>query len=253
MTNPALSLRRANPQVAVLLLVAAAAWLGSALRMRGMAGMPGTGGLGLAAFLPVWTLMMAAMMLPSVSPLASMYARSVRERRAARLAAFSAGYLLVWAAAGVPAFALASWAGRAVARHPTGATVTAVTIFAATGLYQLTPLKQRCLLHCRSPLAQLLRYGSWRGWSRDVRAGAHHGGYCLGCCWALMLLFVAFGVMNVLVMVALAAVVLVEKLWTHGQAFARTTGAVALVLAVAVVWVPSLAPGLHAGMGAAGM
>jgi predicted metal-binding membrane protein len=80
---------------------------------------------------------------------------------------------------------------------------------------------------------------------RDVRAGAHHGAYCLGCCWSLMALFVVVGVMNLAAMVVLAAVVLAEKLSVHGEVLARVVGVAALALAVAVIWVPALAPGLH--------
>ena len=76
-------------------------------------------------------------------------------------------------------------------------------------------------------------------------AGTHRGAYCLGCCWSLMALFVVVGVMNLAAMVVLAAVVLAEKLWVRGELLARVVGVAALVLAVAVFWVPALAPGLH--------
>jgi predicted metal-binding membrane protein len=121
----------------------------------------------------------------------------------------------------------------------------AVAVFASCGVYQLTPLKARCLKHCRSPLSLLLHYGAYRGPLRDVCAGVHHGAYCLGCCWSLMALFVVVGVMNLAAMVVLAAVVLAEKLWVHGELLARAVGVAALALAVAVIWVPALAPGLH--------
>ncbi|HET9017308.1 MAG TPA: DUF2182 domain-containing protein, partial [Thermomicrobiaceae bacterium] len=137
-------------------------------------------------------------------------------------------------------------AGRVASEHPVWGTGAAVAIFVAAGLYQLAPLKHRCLRHCRSPLAHLMHYGSYRGRWRDLRAGAHHGGYCLACCWALMALLVAFGVMNVGAMVVLAAVVAVEKQWSHGEGFARLAGIAALGLAVLVVFHPGLAPGLHA-------
>ena len=245
MTTAAPSLRRLTPQAAVLLLVAAVAWLVTVGRAGAMAGMTGTMGLGLAAFVGMWALMMAAMMLPSVAPVASMYQRSVRSYRALRLAGFSAGYLLAWAGAGVPAYLLTVLVARLVGGHPAWTTAAAVVVFAACGVYQLTPLKSRCLKHCRSPLSLLLHYGSYQGALRDVRAGAHHGAWCLGCCWSLMALFIVLGVMNVAAMVVLAAVVLVEKLWVHGEVLARVVGVAALALAVAVVWLPALAPGLH--------
>ena len=244
-TSAAPSLRRLTPQAAVLLLVAAVAWLVTAGRAGAMVGMTGTMGLSLPAFVGMWGLMMAAMMLPSVAPVASMYQRSVRSRRVLRLGGFTGGYLLAWVGAGIPAFLLTALVARLVDDHPGWATAVAVVVFAACGVYQLTPLKSRCLKHCRSPLSLLLHYGAYRGALRDVRAGTHHGAYCLGCCWSLMALFVVVGVMNLAAMVVLAAVVLAEKLWVRGEVLARVVGVAALVLAVAVVWVPALAPGLH--------
>ena len=244
-------LRRYTPQTAALLLVAAVAWVLTVGRAQQMGGAgPGTMGLALPAFLVMWVPMMAAMMLPAVAPLAAIYSRTVLTRRPARLTAFAAGYLAVWAAAGVPAFLLARGAGLLAEGRPGLATATAVAAYGACGAYQLTPWKDRCLQHCRSPLALLLHYGSYRGRLRDLAAGAHHGAYCAGCCWALFVVLIAVGVMNLAAMVVLAAVVLLEKLWSRGVAFSRAVGVLALVLAVAVIWLPELAPGLHGpGMG----
>ncbi len=233
-------------EVGPVLVVAAGAWAGTVLLARGMAGMTGTMGLGLAAFVPVWTLMMAAMMLPSVTPLAARYAGTLQGNRTVRMAGLVAGYLAVWAVAGVPAFGLAWLAGWVTGRHPGAAHVLAVAVFAACGVYQLSGLKDRCLAHCRSSAALLGHHGSYRGRSRDLRAGVHHGAYCLGCCGALMVLLVAVGVMNVAAMVGLAAVVLVEKTWRWGRVAGRVFGVAALGLAVAIIWLPWLAPGLHA-------
>jgi predicted metal-binding membrane protein len=236
----------ATREAALLLIVAAGAWVATVALAQGMAGMTGTMGLGLALFVPVWTLMMAAMMLPSVAPTASLYTRTFRDNRMTRTAGLVVGYLAVWAAAGVPAYGLAWLAGWMTGKHPSAAHVLAVAIFAAAGLYQLSSLKDRCLAHCRSPLGLLLHYGSYRGRFRDLRVGAHHGGYCLGCCWGLMVILIAVGVMNVVAMVGLAALVLIEKTWTRGPAAGRVAGAAALALAVAIIWFPWLAPGLHA-------
>jgi predicted metal-binding membrane protein len=237
--------RLATPEVAALLILAAGAWAATLVLAAGMAGMSGTMGLGLAVFVPIWTLMMAAMMLPSVAPTASLYAKTFRENRAVRTTGMVVGYLAVWAAAGVPAFGLAWLAGRLTSTHPVAAHVLAVAIFAACGVYQLTPLKDRCLAHCRSPIGLLLHYGSYRGRYRDVRVGLHHGAYCLGCCWGLMVILIAVGVMNVAVMVGLAALVLIEKLWRWGPAAGRLAGVAALALALAIIWIPGLAPGLQ--------
>ena len=232
----------ATVEAGLLLLVAAGAWAGTVLMARGMAGMTGTMGLGLAVFVPVWTLMMAAMMLPSVAPAASRYVRAGSGRRMARTAGLAAGYLAVWAAAGVPAFGLAWLAGWVTGRHPGAAHVFAVAVIAAGGLYQLSAPKDRCLTHCRAPLA----WSRPGGWAHELGAGVRHGAYCLGCCWALMVILIAVGVMNVAAMAGLAVVVLIEKTWRWGPVAGRVAGVAALGLAVAVIWLPWLVPGLHA-------
>ena len=238
--------RLAAREAALLLILAAGAWVATVVLARGMAGMTGTMGLDVALFVPVWALMMAAMMLPSVAPTASLYTKTFRDNRMTRTAGLVVGYLAVWAAVGVPAYGLAWLAGWLTGRHPGAAHVLAVAVFAVCGVYQLSRLKDRCLAHCRSPLGLLLHYGSYRGRLRDLRVGAHHGGYCLGCCWALMVILIAVGVMNIAAMIGLAALVLIEKTWTWGPTAGRVAGATALALAVAIIWFPWLAPGLHA-------
>jgi predicted metal-binding membrane protein len=233
---------------AAVLVLAAGAWAGTVALARPMAGMTGAMGLTLPGFVAVWTLMMAAMMLPSVTPLASLYARTMRTHRGPRLAALVAGYLAVWAAAGLPAYGLARLAGWLAGGHPAAAHVAAVLAFASCGVYQLTGLKNRCLAHCRSPLSLLLHYGSRRGRFRDLLVGVHHGGYCLGCCVGLMVILVAAGVMNISVMLALATLVLAEKVTPWGPLVARLAGVAALALALATIWLPWLAPGLHTQM-----
>jgi len=237
---------QATREVAFLLILAAGAWAATLALARGMAGMTGTMGLGLALFVPIWTLMMAAMMLPSVAPMASLYAKTFRDHRALRTAGLMVGYLAVWAAAGVPAYGLAWLAGWLTGMHHGAAHVLAVAVFAVCGVYQLSSLKDRCLAHCRSPLGLFLHYGSYQGRTRDLRVGISHGGYCLGCCWGLMAILIAVGVMNVAAMVGLAALVLIEKAWRWGPAAGRLAGVAALGLAVAIIWLPWLAPGLQA-------
>lgn len=233
-------------ETSVLLLLAAGAWAATLVIARDMGGMAGTMGLRIGVFVAVWTLMMAAMMLPSVAPVASLYSRSIRASRASRVTGLITGYLVVWAVAGIPAYGLAWLTTWLDDNHPGVAHGLAVAVFAACGVYQLTGLKDRCLAHCRSPFGLLLRYGSFRGRTRDLRVGAHHGAYCLGCCWALMLILIAVGVMNIVAMVALAVLILVEKTWSRGRVTARLAGVAALGLAVATIWLPWLAPGLQA-------
>lgn len=231
-----------------VLAAGAAAWLWVVLQWGGMGAMPGTMDLGPGAFDGMWTVMMAAMMLPATAPIASMYARSITTRRGRRMALFTAGYVGVWAAAGLPAYLVAGAAGRATAGAPLVGTGLACAIFAINGTYQLSPWKDRCLARCRSPFGLILRYASWRGPGRDLRAGAHHGVFCLACCWTLMALLVAFGVMNLWAMAGLTAVITIEKTTPVGPAFARIAGIASIGAAAAVLWFPALAPGLTAGM-----
>ena len=227
-----------------ILIVAALAWLATVIRAQDMGVMPGTMGMTLLAFVVMWTLMMAAMMLPSAMPMITLYVRTIRSMRWPRMAVFGVGYLVAWSLTGVPAFLLAWVAGKIAADYAGWTTAAAVVIFASAGVYQLTSLKYRCLRHCRSPLAHVLHYGNYRGRLRDLRAGSHHGFFCLGCCWGLMLLMIGFGVMNLVAMIVLAGVIAIEKQWKHGERFARVAGVASLVLAVAVIFFPGLAPGL---------
>jgi predicted metal-binding membrane protein len=227
-----------------LLLAAAAAWVGVAAVAHDMGNAPGTMGFGIGIFVAVWALMMTAMMLPSVTPFASLYARTFSDNRVIRLITLALGYLLVWCVAAVPAYGLAWLADRAVGRHPALSTALAVVIFTACGIYQLTPLKDRCLARCRSPLGFVFRFGSFRGRSRDLRVGLYHGTFCLACCWGLMALLIAFGLMNLAAMIVLAAVVVVEKTGPWGRRLSQFLGIVALALAIAVIFDPHLAPGL---------
>jgi predicted metal-binding membrane protein len=242
---------RATPQAAALLLVAAGGWALTVPRALDMGSTPGTMGLSLAAFLVMWSLMMAAMMLPAIASVTGLYVRTFTDRPWVRTAQLAGGYLLAWAAAGVPLFLLARVADHA----PDGSLWPrwlAAAIFATAGGWQLSGAKDRCLRHCRSPLGLLLHYGSYRGRGRDLRVGLHHAAWCLGCCWALMVLFVAFGVMNLGAMVGLAALVVAEKRWSAGERLSRVAGFALLGLAVTVLFVPSVAPGLtgaHSHMG----
>ena len=201
-------------------------------------------GLPLQEFMPMWAVMMAAMMLPAVAPVASLYARTIRSERPRRLALFVAGYLIAWAAAGLPAYALLRLVDLVAGSSQTAMRSVAVVALAAAGVYQLTPLKSRCLRHCRSPLAQLLRYGNVKGPLRDLEVALHHAGYCLGCCWALMVLLIAFGVMNVWAMLGLVAIIVTEKVLRRGEAIGRIAGAVSVVLAVLVLASSSVADAL---------
>jgi predicted metal-binding membrane protein len=203
-----------------LVLVTAAAWI-FVIATSGddMDMMPSAG-----AYIGSWTLMMAAMMLPSVAPFALLYARGASTTAAPGLLAL--GYLGVWALVGIPAYALDRALGM---DHPTATAVVLIT----AGLYQLSPLKQACLSGCRSPVGFLVRH--WRpGLGGAFRLGAHHGAYCLGCCIALMAVLVVAGGMGLVWVAAIALVVAAEKLLPHGPLLGKI-GGVGLIAAGIVV------------------
>ena len=234
-----------------LCLIAALAWVATITWAGPMGVGPGTMGLSLAAFLFVWVVMMAAMMFPSVAPMAFVWIRSVAARPTTRgrvvgVASFLSGYLLAWAAFGVAVYVVLLSAGRLAEDAPDVARWAGAAIFAVAGVYQLTPLKSACLRHCRTPVGSLFHYASYKGTGRDLRVGIHHGLYCVGCCWGLMIVLVAVGAMNVPAMVSLAGVILIEKVWRHGAAFSRAVGVFLLVAAALVPFIPSLLPGLRA-------
>jgi predicted metal-binding membrane protein len=240
----------AVPWIAVAVL-AAGAWVVTVVLALHMGNGPGTMGLALLPFLGLWVVMMAAMMLPSVAPVAVMWTRLISAApagsgRITRLGMFLSGYLLTWAAVGAVAFAALAGTGRLLTASPTAAKWLGVAIFIAAGVYQLTPWKDWCLRRCRSPIGALMYYVGFKGRSRDVRVGLHHGATCAGCCWGLMIVLVAVGVMNVAVMAGLAAVIFAEKLWRYGKPFGHAVGVALVAVGVLAIWFPWLLPGLHA-------
>ena len=194
----------------------------------------------LGPFLGTWTVMMAAMMLPSATPMILLHRLGADGRLRTQLwsAAFVAGYLVVWASVGIVVWGAAMAASAIVTQEERAVAVAAILLIA--GVYQFTPLKSTCLRACRTPADFLLTH--WhRGLSGQLRLGVEHGLYCLGCCWALMALFVGVGAMSLVWAVGIAFVVLVEKLRPEGVAFGRIAGASLIAAAVIVLARPELA------------
>src|SRR5262249_51074281 len=237
---------------AVLLVITAAAWahvLASAWGTNDMGGMDMVmtpmlfDGLG---FVAAWGGMMAAMMLPSALPMIGLYAATQRNganavTKAMRVAVFTLTYVAFWAMTGVPIY-FASVALGATRPLPYG---IAGVLFVA-GIFQVSSLKQVCLRNCRSPLGFLL--GHWRaGWRGSLAMGGAHALYCVGCCWALMVVLVAAGTMGLPWVLFIAAVVAAEKLLPHGEWIARVTGVALMLLGVATAFCPELATALRRG------
>jgi predicted metal-binding membrane protein len=196
--------------------------------------------------LAMWWVMMIAMMVPSAAPAILLYARVVRHAQAgatsvaavASVSWFAAGYLLAWLAFSLAAV-LAQWGlERLGLMHmmmmwSLDAWLSGAILVAA-GLYQLSPFKERCLRHCRTPVEFLSRH--WRpGTGGALRLGAAHGLYCVGCCVMLMALLLVGGIMNLFWIAAIAIVVLVEKLAPAGRYVARITGAALVACGLYVI------------------
>ena len=235
-----------------LLILTVAAWvvmLRSPMGADDMAGMQmvmAPAARDAVAYIVAWAVMMAAMMLPSAAPMIALYAATQRKAagagaQAAAVGGFALMYLVLWAATGVPIY-FASLALMAVAPN-TLAYVTAGVLLTA-GAFQLSPLKQVCLRHCRSPLGFLM--GHWRaGWRGGLALGWAHACYCLGCCWALMVVLVVAGAMGLPWVLVVACVVAAEKLVRGGEWIARAAGIALALLGLAVAVHPGLATALR--------
>jgi predicted metal-binding membrane protein len=246
---------------ALVLAGASVTWVVAIDRMRGMDDGPGTDLGGLGWFLGVWVTMMAAMMLPSVAPVVLTFARVTEHRARTRGAAvvptwvFAAAYLAVWAAYGLVAygvFRLVDAAGPALLAWDSAGPYVAGGAVAAAGLYGLTPLKDVCLRHCRSPLHFILR--GWRGgWGGALRMGTAHGLYCVGCCAGLFVILFALGVMSLFWMAVVSAVIFAEKLVPHGRRLSRLFSIAFVALGIWIAVAPGSVPGLTTPDSAPGM
>ena len=228
-----------------LTLTAVLAWASTLHDAWRMGNMPGTMGLDAAGYIVMWTIMMAAMMLPSLAPVAAMYLRVIRNQSTAavrtfRIASFVAGYLLVWALFGVIAYVISWFISWLLGTSPALLPWMTAAVLLLCGLYQFTPFKKVCLTHCHSPLGILFHFGNFRGTFRDLQAGIYHGGYCAGCCLGLMIIMLFTGVMNITWMIALALIIFIEKVWHYGTGFARAVGLVLIILGCMFPWFPHI-------------
>ena len=229
---------RAWPVVAFLVLVPLVCWSWIVVLSRDMYG-PMTGASAwmmtpvwdaphLLLLWAMWAVMMTGMMLPSAAPMIMLAGDGSRP------CFLAAGYLSIWFAFSVGATVLQWLLMRTLVLTPmmeVSGPLGGAALLAIAGVYQWTPFKHACLTTCQSPMAFLAR--RWRGGNMGAfRMGAEHGAYCVGCCWALMLLLFAGGVMNLAVIAALTIFVAFEKLAPLGKWGARVSGAALLACAV---------------------
>src|SRR5438874_2614010 len=215
-----------------LLALGAVAWI---ISLRFSATMPTNP----TAFVGLWTLMMVAMMTPSVLPTVLVFATSSpapgQEPAPARTGLFVAGYFVAWGALGV---AIATGQHLLWPAVAAGARWIAAAALLLAGIYQLTGWKKLCLTHCRTPLHFFLQH--WRGGAGGaLLMGVHHGLYCVGCCVGLMTALVTLGMMSPVWMVTVALVVLLEKILPWGERLALPIGVAmaAAGLAIGFGWI----------------
>ena len=198
-------------------------------------------------FLVIWVVMMIAMMFPAVVPMVLIFSKVHDERKARDEGSiptwvFVSGYLLVWAFFGVLAYfggLLVDYSAMSFPKLKAYSTVIGGVVLIAAGLYQLTPLKNACLTHCRSPLHFIMH--KWReGYLGAFLMGIDHGVYCLGCCWGLMLVLFVVGIMNLTWMGILTLVILVEKISKHGLIISRVIGGFLILLGIILAIQPSM-------------
>lgn len=224
-----LAIRRTT--VVLLVGTALVAWAVTVERMRGMDAGPGTDLGSVGWFVGAWVTMSAAMMLPSAMPAA------LRLARISRSLLFVAGYLAAWTAYGLLAYGLFRLVNRLdpnwLAWDDKGPYVAGGAIVAA-GIYELTPLKRRLLRRCRGPLHA--------GRDGALRAGLENGTYCVGCCFGLMVVLFALGVMSLVWMAVVAAVIFAEKVLPFGVRLPRVVAPALVVLGIWVAISPSSVP-----------
>jgi predicted metal-binding membrane protein len=232
--------------VALLFALAGVGWWATLDQMQEMDAGPWADLGTLTWFLGVWVVMMAAMMLPSVAPTVALYSRMTKSRSPIAPLFFTSGYLIAWAGVGALVFAVALAGGRVwsdvLAWDRAGRWAAGATLVVAS-VYELTPLKDVCLGKCRSPLGFLL--GSWRGGPvGGLKMGLRHGGWCIGCCWALMASLFALGVMSLVWMAFVAGLITFEKLVSSRRLATFGTASILLVLGLLLLAAPDAIPGL---------
>ena len=241
---------RQDRAIGVLFVAVLLAWIAVARTMGGMDGGPGTPLGPFPAFLASWVLMLAAMMLPAELRFTLVFARLDRDDApgagGGRVLAFVAGYAGVWSLYGVLAWGvdalLRALAPDFLAWTAHGPKAAGLVVVAA-GLFQFSRWKQACLTHCVSPFGFFTRH--WHaGLAGAARLGATHGLYCLGCCWALMAVMFAVGVMSLYWMCLLGLVMFVEKLTPAGLRLTPAIGAALIALGIWIASDPASVPGL---------
>lgn len=239
--------RLATPHMRLGLLTGAGSMAGSMGGAAALVSMAPPSPAAMGLFLATWTVMMAAMMFPAIVPVVLTLHRWARRTRRSRWTAplFVTGYLAVWGASGALFYVGTVYlapllpAGEAAVR-------SGAALLLLAGAYQFTPLKEACLRHCRSPLAFVAEHATRlrRGGATGARVGAVHGVFCLGCCWALMVVLVLLGMMSLAWMAAVAGMILLEKVLPRGWPVGALVGLALVGAGIALLISPRSLPAL---------
>ena len=240
------------------LLLALLAWIPTLQQTLSMLSMHmyGTMGLPLGPFLFFWTVMMAAMMLPALAPTISVRFELLSQGTPslvgsmARVSAFLLGYLLTWCLFGLPVFSIGLLSDKLVQHEPFIGLGLGIVLFVAAGLYQLTPLKKRCLAHCNPALCHhttMVPTSSAATVLFDLKDGLQHSLSCLGCCGGLMLILIPVGLMNLPWMILITLLIFLEKAWYLGHRLSSLIGIICIFYGVFAFVDPLLLPGLYIG------
>ena len=255
----------------LLIAIAVLAWRGIILQAGGMlganptdpkAGLPMTAAegwwpvlAGAAVFLTSWVAMMAAMMLPSATPMIVLYDAVRRNfsrtgEKGIPASLFALVYLALWLAFGAPVWAAGVLLDLTARNHSALSSLlpyALVLILIAAGAYQFSRWKRVCLRVCQNPLSFLI--GHWRnGYLGTLKVAFEHAAYCVGCCWALMIVLVAAGAMALHWVLLIAAAVFAEKILPLGEWTSRIVGVALIALGILVAVHPVLAVSLRGGM-----
>jgi len=233
--------------VVSLLSTAGLSWLISATQPDIMNVMMTYNPVSVLLFTAIWTAGMAAMMFPAIVPMVILYNRLITNKLSQSSTLITAGkfshtfkmilfvgmYLIIWALTGIALLLGWSVSMNSIVKLLENNQVGVIfgTILIISGIYQFTPLKNKCIGYCESPLSFFMR--RWKnGKAGAIKMGAYHGLYCLGCCWPYFLIMIALGWMNLAWMGLFAVIIFGEKIWSKGIWIARAVGIALIILGI---------------------
>ncbi|MBE3561024.1 MAG: DUF2182 domain-containing protein [Ktedonobacteraceae bacterium] len=197
-----------------------------------------------------WTVMMTAMMLPGLAPIASVEYEAIRQQKPGlpaiiHIAFFVIAYLIMWGIFGIPVYLLALLAQQFAQSMPTVGLIVGVAFLVLLGIYQFLPLERRCLGHCNPALGKHTSTHSSPTIPGSIKEGVVHSLYCVGSCGPLMLMMIAVGVMSLPWMIIVTVLIFLEKTWKFGDRLSFAIGIALILFAVVAIFNPAMMPGFY--------